>query len=65
MSRAGVAVDRSLRAQGTENVFVAGAALAGAIPWQEGSGKGIALTTGSAAARAVLERESTATATTA
>jgi glycerol-3-phosphate dehydrogenase subunit B len=65
ISRAGVAVDRSLRAQGTENVFVAGAALAGAIPWQEGSGEGIALSTGSAVARSVLELEATATATTA
>lgn len=65
ISRAGVAVDRSLRAHGTENVFVAGAALAGAIPWQEGSGEGIALSTGSAVARSVLELEATATATTA
>jgi glycerol-3-phosphate dehydrogenase subunit B len=64
MSRAGVAVDRSLRADGTENVFVAGAALPGAIPWQEGSGEGIALSTGSAVARSVLELEATTTAAT-
>ncbi|HUO72185.1 MAG TPA: glycerol-3-phosphate dehydrogenase subunit GlpB [Solirubrobacteraceae bacterium] len=57
MSRVGVAVDASLRAQGTENVFVAGAALPGAVPWQEGSGDGIALSTGCAVARSVLERE--------
>jgi glycerol-3-phosphate dehydrogenase subunit B len=59
ISRAGVAVDSSLRAEGTENVFVAGAALAGAVPWQEGSGEGIALSTGSAAARSILENEGT------
>jgi glycerol-3-phosphate dehydrogenase subunit B len=67
MSRVGVAVDSALRAQGTENVFVAGAALAGAIPWQEGSGEGIALSAGSAVAQSILEREAatTTTATTA
>jgi glycerol-3-phosphate dehydrogenase subunit B len=65
ISRAGVAVDRSLRAEGTENVFVAGAALPGAIPWQEGSGEGIALSTGSAVARSVLEGEATTAAATA
>jgi glycerol-3-phosphate dehydrogenase subunit B len=46
MARVGVAVDMELRAQGTENVFVAGAALPGAIPWREGSGEGIALSSG-------------------
>jgi glycerol-3-phosphate dehydrogenase subunit B len=56
-SRVGVAVDSTLRAQETENVFVAGAALPGAVPWHEGSGEGIALSTGSFVARAVLERE--------
>jgi glycerol-3-phosphate dehydrogenase subunit B len=60
MSRVGVAVDGSLRAQGTENVFVAGAALPGAIPWQEGSGDGISLSTASAVARSVLELEGAA-----
>ncbi|HWD75091.1 MAG TPA: anaerobic glycerol-3-phosphate dehydrogenase subunit GlpB [Solirubrobacteraceae bacterium] len=46
IARVGVAVDTELRAQGTENVFVAGAALPGAIPWREGSGEGIALSSG-------------------
>jgi glycerol-3-phosphate dehydrogenase subunit B len=57
MARAGVAVDSSLLAEGTSNVFVAGAALAGAEPWREGSGEGIALASGHYAAQAVLERE--------
>jgi glycerol-3-phosphate dehydrogenase subunit B len=60
MSRVGVAVDSSLRAQDTENVFVAGAALPGAVPWQEGSGDGIALSTGGFVARSVLEHEGAA-----
>jgi glycerol-3-phosphate dehydrogenase subunit B len=60
MSRVGVAVDSSLRAVDVENVFVAGAALPGAVPWHEGSGEGIALTTGSSVARSVLEREGAA-----
>jgi glycerol-3-phosphate dehydrogenase subunit B len=60
MSRVGVAVDSSLCAQDTENVFVAGAALPGAVPWQEGSGEGIALSTGSFVAVSVLEREGAA-----
>jgi glycerol-3-phosphate dehydrogenase subunit B len=60
MSRVGIAVDSSLRAQDTENVFVAGAALPGAIAWQEGSGEGIALSTGSFVAKEVLEREGAA-----
>ena len=60
MSRVGIAVDSSLRAEDTENVFVAGAALPGAVPWQEGSGDGIALSTGGFVARAVLEREGVA-----
>jgi glycerol-3-phosphate dehydrogenase subunit B len=57
MSTVGIAVDSSLLAEGTENVFVAGAALPGAAPWREGSGEGIALATGHFAAQAVLERE--------
>jgi glycerol-3-phosphate dehydrogenase subunit B len=57
MSRVGVAVDSSLRAQDTENVFVAGAALPEAVPWQEGSGDGIALSTGSFVAKSILEHE--------
>ena len=40
--------------QGAENVFVAGAALAGAAPWREGSGEGIALASGYRAAQMVL-----------
>jgi anaerobic glycerol-3-phosphate dehydrogenase len=57
LNRMGVAVDSSLIAEGTENVLVAGASLPGAIPWREGSGEGISLSTGFAAARTVLERE--------
>ena len=38
-------------------MFVAGAALPGAEPWREGSGEGIALTSGHLVAQAVLERE--------
>jgi glycerol-3-phosphate dehydrogenase subunit B len=51
MARVGVAVDSDLRAEGTENVLVAGAALPGAIPWREGSGEGIALASGYRAAQ--------------
>ena len=56
MARVGVAVDGELRAEGAENVVVAGAALPGAIPWREGSGEGIALASGSHAAQLVLAR---------
>ena len=56
MSRAGVAVDSELRAEGAENVVVAGAALPGAVPWREGSGEGIALASGSHAAQLILAR---------
>jgi glycerol-3-phosphate dehydrogenase subunit B len=56
MSRVGVAVDGELRAEGAENVVVAGAALPGAVPWREASGEGIALTSGSRAAQFVLSR---------
>jgi glycerol-3-phosphate dehydrogenase subunit B len=55
IARAGIAVDGSLRAEGAENVFVAGAALPGAVPWQEGSGEGIALASGYRVAQLVLE----------
>jgi glycerol-3-phosphate dehydrogenase subunit B len=51
MARVGVAVDADLRAEGTDNVLVAGAALPGAIPWREGSGEGIALASGFRAAQ--------------
>jgi glycerol-3-phosphate dehydrogenase subunit B len=56
MSRVGVAVDGELRAEGAENVVVAGAALPGAVPWREGSGEGIALASGSHAAQLILAR---------
>jgi glycerol-3-phosphate dehydrogenase subunit B len=56
MARVGVAVDAELRAEGAENVLVAGAALPGAIPWREGSGEGIALASGHHAAHVVLTR---------
>jgi glycerol-3-phosphate dehydrogenase subunit B len=54
IARAGVAVDGSLRPQGLENVLVAGASLAGAVPWREKSGDGISLSTGHRAAELVL-----------
>jgi glycerol-3-phosphate dehydrogenase subunit B len=50
LARAGVAVDAELRADGVENVLVAGASLPGATPWREGSGEGIALASGYRAA---------------
>ena len=53
----GIAVDGSLLAEGTENVFVAGASLPGAHPWNEHSGEGIALASGYVAATTILERE--------
>ena len=53
IARVGVAVDSDLRAEGAENVLVAGAALPGAIPWREGSGEGIALASGYRAAQVV------------
>ena len=61
IARAGVATDDKLRpldAEGRiscENLHVAGATLAGAVPWREGSGNGISLATGYAAASAILE----------
>jgi len=63
IARAGIAVDAGLRAEGAENVLVAGAALPGAVPWQEGSGEGIALASGYRAAQAVLEQSATEAAT--
>ena len=60
LARAGIAVDERLRpvdADGRpfcENLHAAGAILAGAVPWREQSGNGIALATGFAAATAVL-----------
>jgi glycerol-3-phosphate dehydrogenase subunit B len=54
MARVGVAVDAEQRAEGTDNVLVAGAALPGAEPWREGSGEGIAITSAHRAAGLVL-----------
>lgn len=66
LSRAGVAVDRELRPVGPgdeplhENVRVAGATLAGAVPWHEKSGDGISLSTGYQAAELILQTGQTA-----
>jgi len=38
-----------------ENLHAAGATLAGAVPWREGSGNGLSLASGYAAASAILE----------
>jgi glycerol-3-phosphate dehydrogenase subunit B len=60
LDRVGVAVDDRLRptdADGSpryENLYAAGATLAGAVPWQEASGTGLSLATGYAAAEAIL-----------
>jgi glycerol-3-phosphate dehydrogenase subunit B len=54
MARVGIAVDGELRADGAENVLVAGAALPGAVSWRELSGEGIALASGSRAAQLIL-----------
>ena len=59
MARVGVAVDGALRAEGAENVLVAGASLPGAVPWREGSGEGIALASGHRAAEVVLAEGAT------
>jgi glycerol-3-phosphate dehydrogenase subunit B len=56
MARVGVAVDAQLRAEGAENVVVAGAALPGAVPWRELSGEGIAVTSGHRAASVILSQ---------
>ncbi len=63
VSRAGIAADRELRpldADGRrrwENVLVVGAGLAGAEPWREKSGEGIALASGHRAAELILDAE--------
>ncbi|HEY6777701.1 MAG TPA: anaerobic glycerol-3-phosphate dehydrogenase subunit GlpB [Thermoleophilaceae bacterium] len=62
MAPVGVAVEANLRAEGTENVLVAGAALPGAEPWREGSGEGISLTSGYRAAELVLASDGVAAA---
>jgi glycerol-3-phosphate dehydrogenase subunit B len=51
LARCGVAIDSELRAQGSENVIVAGASLPGSVSWREGSGEGIALASGFRAAQ--------------
>ncbi|MGH2873684.1 MAG: anaerobic glycerol-3-phosphate dehydrogenase subunit GlpB [Solirubrobacteraceae bacterium] len=51
LGRAGVAVDAQLRAEGTVNVLVAGAALPGQAPWREGCGEGVAIASGYRAAQ--------------
>jgi glycerol-3-phosphate dehydrogenase subunit B len=56
MARVGVAVDAQLRAEGAENVLVAGAALPGAVPWRELSGEGIAVASGYRAASVILSQ---------
>jgi glycerol-3-phosphate dehydrogenase subunit B len=56
MARVGVAVDGQLRAEGAENVLVAGAALPGAVPWREGCGEGVAVASGSRAASVILSQ---------
>jgi glycerol-3-phosphate dehydrogenase subunit B len=57
MARAGVAVDARLRPSGADNVLVVGAALAGSEPWREGTGEGIALTSGHRAAKLILAED--------
>jgi glycerol-3-phosphate dehydrogenase subunit B len=63
LSRVGIAADRDLRpldsdgARRWENVLVVGASLAGAEPWREKSGEGIALTSGHRAAQLILDAE--------
>jgi len=69
LSRAGIAVDRELRPVGPggepvyDNVRVAGATLAGAVPWTEKSGDGISLATGFRAAELILETTTVAAVT--
>ncbi len=62
LARAGVAVDAELRAEGAENVVVAGAALPGAIPWREGCGEGVAIASGFRAAQLISSQSATAAA---
>jgi glycerol-3-phosphate dehydrogenase subunit B len=59
--RAGVAVDERMRPVGRDgravyrNLYAAGGLLAGAAPWREKSGEGIAIASAFAAAEAILE----------
>jgi len=63
LARAGIAVDESFSpvdGDGTvvyDNVYAAGALLAGAEPWREKSGDGLSLATGYRAAGSILERQ--------
>jgi glycerol-3-phosphate dehydrogenase subunit B len=63
LSRAGLAVDPEGRptdgssAPVYENVYAAGATLAGAVPWREASGNGLSLASGYAAASAILRED--------
>ncbi|MGA9857472.1 MAG: anaerobic glycerol-3-phosphate dehydrogenase subunit GlpB [Solirubrobacteraceae bacterium] len=61
LARVGVAVDGELRAEGVENVVVAGAALPGAVPWREGCGEGVALASAVRAAQTVAAASGAAT----
>lgn len=62
IARAGIDVDERFQPVGRDgrpvydNLYAAGAILAGAVPWREQSGNGLALTTGYAAASAILEQ---------
>jgi glycerol-3-phosphate dehydrogenase subunit B len=64
LSRAGVAIDAKMRPVNDEggpvyeNLHVAGATLAGAVPWRESSGNGLSLASGYAAASAILDAAS-------
>jgi glycerol-3-phosphate dehydrogenase subunit B len=64
LSRAGLAVDERRRPVDTEgapvyeNLYAAGATLAGAVPWREASGNGLSLASAYAAASAILEATS-------
>lgn len=66
LAHVGIAADHQLRPVGKdgeplyENVLVVGATLAGAEPWKEKSGNGIALATGQRAADVVLASEGVA-----
>jgi len=65
ISGAGIAVDADMKPVDErghvvfENLYAAGAILAGAVPWREHSGNGISLATGYAAGAAILEKSPT------
>jgi glycerol-3-phosphate dehydrogenase subunit B len=60
LSRAGLSIDEKMRPLSDgdrpvyENLYAAGAILGGAVPWREGSGNGLSLASGYAAASAIL-----------